>query len=106
MRGRARVASVKFLTGIAWLAILVIRGIALWLLIPLALLAWLVVHAWANDASPGRVIAWYDVNMIAALAIGPFRVLIPAAGRPRFVGLTEFATTSRHRVRLNDLWTD
>ncbi|MDR2322388.1 MAG: hypothetical protein LBE60_12160 [Microbacterium sp.] len=96
----------KFLTVVAWVVILVIRGIALWLLIPLALLAWLVVHAWVNDASPGRVIAWYDLNLIAALTNGPFRVLIPAVDRPRFIGLTEFATTSRHRVRLNDLWTD
>ncbi len=88
--GRARVATVKFLAGVAWLAILVIRGIALWALIPLAGLAWLVVHAWTNDASPTQVIAWCDANFIVALARGPFRWLIPAQDRPRFVGLTEF----------------
>jgi len=95
---------VKFLTGVAWLAILFIRGVALWVLIPLAWLAWLVVHAWTNDASPTQVIAWYDLNFIVALAKGPFRVLIPAGSRPRFVGLTEFAASGRHRVSLNDLY--
>lgn len=94
----------KFLTAIVWLAILVIRGIALWLLIPLAFLAWLVVHAWLNDASPTQVIAWYDANFVVALVRGPFRLLIPAQNRPRFVGLTEFAASSPHRVGLNDLW--
>ena len=96
----------KFLTAIAWLAILVIRGIALWLLIPLAFLAWLVVFAWVNDASPAQVIAWWDVNFAAALVHGPFRLLIPVESRPRFIGLTKFAASSRHRVGLNDLWTD
>ena len=97
-------ASVKLLTGIAWLVILAIRGIALWVLIPLACLAWLVVHAWTNDASPRQVIAWYDANFVVALVRGPFRLLIPGQDRPRFVGLTEFAASSRHRVGVNDLW--
>lgn len=94
----------KILTVIAWLAILVIRGIALWALIPLAFLAWLVVFAWVNDASPAKVIAWCDVNLIVALVRGPFRPFIPEQKRLRFIGLTEFAASSRHRVGLNDLW--
>lgn len=96
----------KFVSVIAWFAIVVIRAIALWVLIPLALLAWLVVFAWVNDASPGQVVAWCDANFVAALARGPFRPFIPEQTRPRFIGLTEFAASSHHRVGLNDLWTD
>jgi hypothetical protein len=51
------------------LALLFVRGVLLWLLVPLAVIAWPVALMASPDRKPalGAFIGWADLNLIAAL---------------------------------------
>lgn len=93
----------KLREGIAWLAVLIVRGLALWLLIPLAALAWLLLHVWVQKASLRQAVGWYDVNLIATLVSGPFQPLVSSERRPAFMGLSEMRTSTAQRIPWFDL---
>ena len=93
----------RFIGVVGWVLVLYIRGFALLILIPVALAAWILVHCWAQDASLRQTIAWYDLNFVAILVNGPFRIVIPASGRPRFAALSTMGTSPGHRVTWLDL---
>lgn len=59
------------------LLLLLIRGILLWLLIPIAVLMWIVLHSWGQNSSLGACVGSYDINMCAALQRSLLRPLIP-----------------------------
>ena len=93
----------KFVSGATWLLILFIRGLLLWALVPLAALAWLLVHNSMQDASPRQVICWYDSNPLAALAGGLFRFVVLPQYRPSFVGLSAMRNVVPHKLMMLDL---
>lgn len=61
------------------LLLLVIRGIALWLLVPLAFLFWIVAFPWIFRCSTSlpQFVTWVDVNFCVSLLRGPLRALVP-----------------------------
>ena len=67
----------KFLNGIGWFLLLVVRGALLWVLVPFAFLAWLLIHWW-----------WMAVASIVlclvslAVWLWPSRRLAQRAGAP------------------------
>lgn len=89
----------KFANGLGWFLFLTIRGIALWALIPIATLAWLLLHSWAQKASIGHAICWYDRNFNLALVRGPLRPLIGLGKSGSFVPLFKMRTMPTYRIR-------
>jgi hypothetical protein len=59
--------------------LLVIRGIALWFLVPLAFLFWVLAFPWIFRYSKSlrQFVTWVDVNFCVSLLRGPLRVLVP-----------------------------
>ncbi|MFJ4172877.1 hypothetical protein [Microbacterium sp. NPDC089696] len=49
-----------FLVHVGWLLFLLIRGFLLWILLPFALVSWLLIHWWWQRASLGQAACWYD----------------------------------------------
>ncbi|GAA1134866.1 hypothetical protein GCM10009651_18650 [Microbacterium natoriense] len=88
----------SFPEGLGWLLLHFFRGLALWVVIPSAFLAWLLVHSWAQKASLKQALAWYDANLIAALSNGPFRWLMRREARPSFVRMSGMSTISTQRI--------
>ena len=93
----------KFIDGFGWFLVLIFRGILLWALIPFSFLAWLVCHCWAQKASLRQAVSWYDFNLVAALANGPFRPLVVRSRRPEFIGISDMARVVPHRITGADL---
>lgn len=87
---------------IAGLALLLARGVLLWLVIPLAALAWLIgLPFWRKrEARMEQLIGWSDLNLIAFLQRGPFRLFIrnPLKWTP-----ASEVSRVEHRVTLFDL---
>jgi hypothetical protein len=90
------------LDGLKGVALLVIRGVLLWVLVPLATITWLLTLIpfliRRSAVGPRRFIRWFDLNLIAFLS----RLLRLDAHQP-FVGLTAGEVDS-HRVGLLDLF--
>ncbi|MBP5802984.1 hypothetical protein [Microbacterium maritypicum] len=59
-----------------WFLVVLVRGLLLWVLIPFAFLAWLLVHSWAQRVSRRQALCWYDGHLTRGLANGPFRLMI------------------------------
>lgn len=83
------------------LILLLIRGVVLWLLIPLVSLFW--IFGWfywrRRRVSLGQMLGWADINLIAAIQRGLLRPLIryPSVWTP----ISELPTTT-HRIRCID----
>lgn len=94
----------KFFQGLGWFFLLIVRGLALWVLIPMSFLAWLMVHSWAQRASLGQAISWYDGNFCLLLINGPLRPLVRLEGEARFHAISQMRTLPPFRLgRLFDL---
>ena len=61
------------------LALLVIRGLLLWILIPVGLVLWLFIFGWSARVGLGTFLGWLDLNLTVALQ----RILVQCAGRAR-----------------------
>jgi len=63
---------------ITGLAMLLVRGVLLWLVIPLTALAWLLgLPFWRKQgANVEQLIGWADLNLIAFLQRGPLRLFV------------------------------
>lgn len=81
----------RFLEGAGAMLFLLVRGVVLWVLIPFAFLAWLLVHFWAQKASFRQALSWYHAYVFLALVKGPFRFLV-VSGRPSFRGVPKMRT--------------
>lgn len=59
--------------------VLIVRGLALYLLIPLAFIFWVLAFFWISkySKSPSQFVTWVDYNFTVSLIRGPFRALIP-----------------------------
>ncbi|KRE24908.1 hypothetical protein ASG80_22580 [Agromyces sp. Soil535] len=81
-------------------ALMVVRGLLLWILNPVGFLLWLL-FGWILGVGPGQFLGWLDLNLIATLQ----RVLIhPINGewpmpRVAFVSIGMLRSV-RHRVHL------
>ena len=49
------------------LALLLARGILLWIIIPIGFTLWLLVFSWTVRLGLGEFLGWLDLNLIAAL---------------------------------------
>ncbi|AXL13370.1 hypothetical protein DXT68_15455 [Microbacterium foliorum] len=82
-----------------WGLFLVIRGVFLWVLIPFATIAWLLVHSWAQGASLGQAICWYDGTFNLVLVKGLLRPFIGKEVAAKFVGLSNMGAVVPYRIR-------
>lgn len=83
------------------LLVLVLRGVSLWLVVPIAVLAWPVVRARQRKScvSLGQYLGWIDLNLIACLQrlATPMLVRHPIAWTPG----ADLSTVT-HRLRATD----
>ena len=83
------------------LLVVVLRGLFLWLVVPIAVLAWSVVRARqrTSGVSLGQYLGWIDLNLIAGLQrlATPMLIRHPIAWTPR----ADLATVT-HRLRATD----
>jgi hypothetical protein len=90
--------------GIALVLLLIVRGLLLWIVLPVAALAWLVRLPYAfvrrRPVSIGQTLGWADLNLIASLERSLLRPL--AREHSSFVRWHDAATVS-HRPSLFDL---
>ena len=84
----------------AWVLLFVLRGLLLWIVIPLGILAWLVSVAWTRR-SLGAFLGWLDFNLIALLGSTILRPIFPQP--MRMVALREMDHL-KHRVGTSDLF--
>lgn len=82
--------------------LLVVRGLLLWIVIPIGSFAWLL-FGWILGAGAGQFLGWLDLNLIAALQ----RVLVHRISgewpmpRVAFVPIGMLRSV-RHRVTVSD----
>lgn len=81
------------------LALLLVRGILLWIFIPIGFALWLLVFSWTARLGLGEFLGWLDLNLIAAL----HRVMVrPFNGsRVEFVPVGLIQTVT-HRIHIVD----
>ena len=80
---------------------LVLRGILLWIVVPIAVTSWVFV-AWWTKASLGACIGWFSLNLMAFLQ---HILLRPITRGPRapWVGLRGMQSTEQ-RISFLGLW--
>lgn len=96
----------KIIAGIAAVLLLIVRGFVLWFLIPLSTVAWLLVHSWAQKATLGQAICWYDWNFIALLLLAPFRPALrysTGEEKMRFLRISEMRVMRTYKIALSQL---
>jgi hypothetical protein len=89
---------VKLFRGVGWVLFILVRGFALWILVPFASLSWLLVHSWAQRASIGQSICWYDTNFNGILLNVPFRPLRPPEWDGRLLRFREMAKVKTYKI--------
>jgi len=109
-KGRARIdpgysRPVGGLEAIAWFVLLAVRGLLLWLVVPLAFLLWLLltpIRALRHRSfvSPSKVIGWADLNLIAVVG----QILIRPFDRPTSFTPWSGMASVDHRVSVVDPW--
>ncbi len=95
----------RVVAGIAMLLLLFVRGFVLWFLIPFSVVAWLLVHSWAQKARLRQAICWYDMNLFVLLMLVPFRPALRYAtgGKVRFGRISEMRVLETYRIGLTQL---
>lgn len=93
----------QFLNLVGGFLLFVIRMILLWVLIPFAFIAWGLVHWWAQKASVGQSICWYDSNYFMVMLVGPLRfmrVSNPELKNARILRFSEMREVEPYPIRL------
>jgi hypothetical protein len=85
---------------IAGFLLVLLRGILLWLLIPLGTVAWVLTLPFSRRGL-GNFLGWLDYNMIALLQRTVFRVGYPEPSC-RWVHFRDLSTV-KHRIRFGDM---
>lgn len=59
-------------------ALLIVRGVLLWIVVPIGLAWWLAAWPWfrSHRVRLGQVLGWLDLNLIAAMSRTVFRPLL------------------------------
>ncbi len=91
-------------TAIGGLVLLVLRGILLWIYVPLATIVWVLGSPWLvpTGATLGRFLGWVDIGVIVAMQTSILRPLYPEPSLER-VPFSEIATVT-HRIGILDPW--
>lgn len=55
------------------IVLLTVRGILLWVVLPLGFVAWLLVFGWLRRVGLPRFLGWLDLNLVAGLQRSVFR---------------------------------
>lgn len=81
------------------LTLLAVRGILLWIFIPLGFLLWLLAFSWISRVGLSAFLGWMDLNLLAALQRVLLRPVTKESSMPRiaFVPLTRLDSV-RHRI--------
>ena len=85
----------------ALFALLVVRGLLLWILVPMGFVLWLLVFGWSARVGLGAFLGWLDLNLAAALQrvmLRPINGQLPLP-RVEFVPMRLVQSVS-HRVHL------
>ena len=87
----------------AMLALLIVRGVLLWVVIPLGLVVWVGLTPWVlpRRISLGQFWGWLDLNLVAGLHRSIFRAVF--ATRLPWVGWNQLPSV-QHRVGILDPW--
>ena len=83
----------------AGVLLVLIRGLLLWVLIPLGTIAWLFSLPWSR-CDPGNFLGWLDNNQIAVLQRYVLRIGFPRPGYA-WVHFRDVRTVT-HRIRFGD----
>ena len=81
------------------LALLLVRGILLWIIIPIGFALWLLALSWTVRPGLGEFLGWLDLNLIAALHRAMVRPL--NGSRAEFVPARLIQTVT-HRIHVVD----
>ena len=84
----------------AGILLVLIRGLFLWVLIPIGTFAWIATLPWSKSTI-GNFLGWLDNNQIAVLQRGILRVGFPEPSY-RWVHFRELQTV-KHRIRFGDM---
>jgi hypothetical protein len=89
---------------IAGLALLILRGILLWIVIPVGFLAWVILTPWlhARRVTLGQFLGWVDNNLVAGLERGVLRPLFRQPAR-RWIRARDIKRV-QHRIGMLDLY--
>ena len=79
-------ATREALGDVSALALLVVRGLLLWILIPVGFVLWLVIFGWSAGVGLGTFLGWLNLNLTAALQ----RMVILPLGRKAPIRRAEF----------------
>lgn len=91
----------KFTRTLGWFLFLSIRGLLLWVLVPVAALSWLCVHSWLQGATLRQSICWYEMNVNLVIARGLLRPFLGSEVRSaRFVTLSQMGVLPPHKIHL------
>ena len=84
--------------------LLTVRGVLLWLIIPVGALVWLLTlqAARKKPVSLGAYLGWLDNNIVFVLVRGPFRLSFPDSPVTWIPASARFTVT--HRIRFFDLF--
>ena len=93
------------LNAIAILLLLGVRGVLLWPVVPLAFCLWILLLLpravfGSSYVSPGKVIAWADLNLTAAIGL----LLLRPLGKDVHFTPWSALETIEHRVSIVDAW--
>jgi hypothetical protein len=83
--------------------LLVLRGVLLWVVVPLTFVVWLLAIAWTipRHISLGHMLGWVDINFTMILIRGPLRPFFREAPMD-WIPLRDMAGV-RHRIQFFDL---
>jgi hypothetical protein len=78
-----------------------VRGVLLWLVVPVAICVWLIlsVRLGRRGVGVGQFVGWVDLNLIACLERGALRPLVSSPAK--WMSWSEMALVT-HRVRWLD----
>lgn len=83
------------------IALLLVRGLLLWIMIPIGIMLWLLIFGWSARVGLGTFLGWLDLNLVAALQ----RVLLHPVGGQSSMQKVEFVPVRQvqavsHRLHL------
>ena len=86
------------------LVLLTVRGVLLWLVLPLGCVAWVLVAPWLRKRGVkfGQFLGWIDINFMVLIHRSLLRPFYRKAA-PRWVPATEMLGV-KHRVGMIDLY--
>ncbi len=88
-------------SGLFWLALLTVRGVLLWIVIPIVFLSWLVSwpHWHRKHIQLSQLLGWSDLNLVAAIERSILRPFVTSPAQ--WVSYSEISNVT-HEIGLTD----